>query len=79
MLDVFERELDAEWKRRGRWGIFRAGCRAAGELFTVAIPGHLMSDWVITAGLSLVLNAGILGLLVGLMTDRSMHFRPHHH
>jgi hypothetical protein len=78
MADAFERGLDAEWRRHGRWGVFRAGLRAAGELFTVAIPGHLMSEWIITAGLSLVINAGILGLLVGIMTDRSMFFRPHH-
>lgn len=78
MADAFERGLDAEWKRRGQRGILRAGLRAAGEFFTVALPGHLMSDWLITAGLAIVINSGILGLLVGIMTSQSIFIRPHH-
>lgn len=62
MSDAFERGLDAEWRRRGGWGVVRAGCRAITELFTVAIPGHLMNEWVITASVTLVLNSAILGL-----------------
>jgi hypothetical protein len=53
MADVFERALDAEWRRRGRWGVVGMGLRAASEVFTVAIPGHLMNEWLIAGGLYL--------------------------
>jgi len=76
MADVFERALDAEWRRRGRRGTLRAGLRAASEVFTVAIPGHLTNEWLITGGLSLVINSGILALLVGIMTNPPEYF--HH-
>jgi hypothetical protein len=71
MADVFDRSLDAEWGRHGRRGLFRAGLRAVSEVFTVAIPGHLMNKWVIAGSLSLVINSGILALLVGIMTSPS--------
>ncbi|HEU5022397.1 MAG TPA: hypothetical protein VFT60_10910 [Bryobacteraceae bacterium] len=76
MADVFERALDAEWRRRGRWGVVGMGLRAASEVFTVAIPGHLMNEWLIAGGLSLVINSGILALLVGIMTSPPEYF--HH-
>jgi hypothetical protein len=75
MADCFERALDLEWKRRGRWGVARAGLRAASEVFTVAIPGHLTNEWVITGGLTLVINCGILAVLVGIMTSPSTYHR----
>jgi hypothetical protein len=75
MADCFERALDLEWKRRGHWGVFRAGLHAASEVFTVAIPGHLMNEWLITGGLSLVINCGILAVLVGIMTSPSAYHR----
>lgn len=78
MVDAFERGLETEWRRRGQWGILRAGFRAAGELITVALPGHLTSDWVLTAGLALVINSGILGLLVGVMMKQPIFNLPHH-
>jgi hypothetical protein len=74
MANAFERSLDVEWKRRGRWGVFRAGMRAASEVFTVAIPGHLTNEWVITGGLSLVINSAILAVLVGIMTNPPAYF-----
>lgn len=76
MADCFERALDLEWKRRGRWGVARAGLHAASEVLTVAIPGHLANEWLITGGLSLVINSGILALLVGIMTNPPAYF--HH-
>jgi hypothetical protein len=48
-------------------------CRAIGELFTVAIPGHLASERVIAACLSLVITSTVLGSLVKVM----MYMRPH--
>jgi hypothetical protein len=70
MLDVFSQILSVEWTRRGKLGVAAAGCRALGEVFTVAIPGHLSSDWLIVACLSLMINSGVLGLLVAVMMFR---------
>jgi hypothetical protein len=67
MASVFEQLLLTEWTNRGARGVVAIGLRATGELFTVAIPGQLMSDWMISACLSLVITSGILGLLVGIM------------
>jgi hypothetical protein len=67
MANVFEQLLRREWMNRGARGVAVTGCRAIGELFTVAIPGQLTSEWMIAAGLSLVITSGILGLLVGIM------------
>jgi hypothetical protein len=67
MTYVFEQVLRAEWSRRGVRGVAVSGCRAVGELFTVAIPGQLMSERMISAGLGLAINSAILALLVGLM------------
>jgi hypothetical protein len=74
MADAFERSLDPEWRRRGRRGVYRAAVRAASEVFTVAIPGHLTSEWVITGGLSLLINSAILAVLVGIMTNPPPYF-----
>src|ERR1017187_436713 len=67
MANVFEQLLRTEWMRRGTRGVAATSCRAMGELFTVAVPGHMRSDWIIAAGLSLVINAGILALLLAIM------------
>jgi hypothetical protein len=67
MENIFEQLLRTEWTNRGARGVAATGCRAFGELFTVAIPRQLMSDWMIAAGLSLVITSGVLALLVGIM------------
>lgn len=36
MANVFEQVLRTEWQRRGARGVAATGCRAIGELFTVA-------------------------------------------
>jgi hypothetical protein len=73
MIDVFSQVLFVEWTRRGKRGAAAVGSRALGEVFTVAIPGHLSSDWLIVACLSLIINSGILGLLVAVMMFRRSH------
>jgi hypothetical protein len=70
MAEVFGQLLLVEWTRRGKPGVAAAGFRALGEVFTVAIPGQLSSDWVILACLSLAINSGVLGLLVGVIMYR---------
>jgi hypothetical protein len=75
MANVFEQLLWKEWTRRGARGVASAGCRAIGELFTVAIPRQLVSDRMIAAGLSLVITSGILALLVGMMMWPRYRFR----
>jgi len=67
MANVFDQLLWTEWTRRGVRGVAATGCRAIGELFTVAIPGQLTSEWMIAASLSLVITSGVLALLVGIM------------
>jgi hypothetical protein len=67
MANVFDQLLRTEWQRRGTRGVTATGCRAIGEVFTVAIPERLMSDRMIAAGLSLVITSGVLALLVGIM------------
>jgi hypothetical protein len=67
MASVFEQVLRAEWKNRGAFGVAATGARAVGELFTVAVPGQLVSEWMIAAGLSLIITSGVLALLVGIM------------
>ena len=75
MANVFEQLLCTEWKKRGARGIAATGCRAICELFTVAIPMQLTSDWMIAAGLSLVITSGVLALLVGIMMWPRYRFR----
>jgi len=67
MTGVFEQALRTEFEKRGARGVAVIGCRALFELFTVAIPGQLTSEWMISAGLSLAINSAILALLVGIM------------
>ena len=67
MASIFEQLLRTEWTNRGLQGVAAASWHALGELFTVAIPGQLKSDWMISACLSLVITSGILGLLIGIM------------
>jgi hypothetical protein len=75
MVDVFEQLLWSEWKRRGMRGVAAAGWHAIGEVFTVAIPSQLVSDWMIATGLSLVITSGVLGLLVGIMMRGAHRFQ----
>jgi hypothetical protein len=75
MADVFHEVLQAEWTRRGIRGVTAAGCRALGEVFTVAIPRQLLSDWMITTGLSLAINSAILALLVGILMHGAIRFQ----
>jgi hypothetical protein len=70
MADVFNQILWAEWTSRGMRGIAAAGRRAIGEVFTIAIPGLIVSDWMIATGLSLVITSGVLASLVGVMMSR---------
>jgi hypothetical protein len=67
MTAVFGQFLRDTHVRAGRRGVALACARAFGEFFTVALPRHLTSDWLIAASLSLVLTIGILGSLVGVM------------
>ena len=62
MTDVFEAVLLAEWTNRGARGVAAAVYRAIRELFTVAIPGQLVSDWMVIIGLSLAINLGVVVL-----------------
>ncbi len=62
MATVFDETLRAEWSNRGARGVATAGCRAIRELFTVAIPGQLVSEWMMIVGLSLAINLGIVVL-----------------
>jgi hypothetical protein len=70
MADIFEQLLQTEWTRRGARGVAATGCRAIGELFTIAVPRQLLSQWMIVTGLSLAISSGILVLLVGIMMRR---------
>jgi hypothetical protein len=60
MIAAFAQMLAAESAAHGLRGIAASGCRAITEIFTVAIPGHIHSDWVITAILLLGTNLGVL-------------------
>jgi hypothetical protein len=68
MTAVFQQVIRYEYGRAGTRGVARASAHAFGEFFTVALPRHLVSEWVIAASLSLVITSGVLGSLVGLMT-----------
>ncbi|HWF07053.1 MAG TPA: hypothetical protein VG297_01250 [Bryobacteraceae bacterium] len=70
MASDFEQLIHDEYARRGARGVARASLRAFREFFTVALPRHLVSDWLIAASLSVVITSGILGSLVGIMTAR---------
>jgi hypothetical protein len=68
MTAVFGQFLRDAYVRSGTRGAAFACARAFGEFFTVALPRHLVSDWLIAASLSLVITTGVLGSLVGVMT-----------
>lgn len=67
MSDVFIQVLEAEWRRRGIRGVAAAGFRAVVEFFFVAVPVHIVSDWMIAGSLSLAITCGIFGSLVAVM------------
>lgn len=64
MSDVFNQILQAEWSRRGTRGVAAAGFQAVIEFFVVAVPVHLVSDWMIVGSLSLAITCGIFASLV---------------
>jgi hypothetical protein len=70
MAADFQRLIHDAYRRRGGRAVARISVRAFGEFFTVALPGHLVSDWFIAASLSFVITSSVLGLLVGIMTAR---------
>ena len=70
MTAVFGQSLRDAYVRAGRRGATLACARAFGEFFTVALPRHLTSDWLIAVSLSLLITTGILGSLVGVMMAR---------
>jgi hypothetical protein len=69
MTAVFSELLSNQTTTRGRAALIS---RAIGEVFTIALPGHLTSEPVIAAGLSLVITSTVLGSLVKIM----MYMRP---
>jgi hypothetical protein len=70
MAADFEQLIHDEYARRGARGVARTSLHAFREFFTVALPRHLVSEWLIAASLSVVITSGILGSLVGIMTAR---------
>ncbi len=68
MAAVFQQFIRDEYGRAGARGVARASAHAFGEFFIVALPRHLVSEWVIAASLSLVITSIVLGTLVGIMT-----------
>jgi hypothetical protein len=69
MTAVFTELMATETNTRGRAAIV---FRAMGEVFTIALPGHLANERVIAAALSLVITSAVLGSLVKIM----MYMRP---
>ena len=78
MAAVFAQSLRDAYVRAGRRGAAVACARAFGEFFTVALPRHLTSDWLIAASLSLVITTGMLGSLAGVMTSTHAICVSHH-
>ena len=70
MSDVFIQVLEAEWRMRGMRGVAAAGVRAVVEFFFVAVPVHIVSDWMIAGSLSLAITSGIFGSLIAVMMAR---------
>jgi len=68
MTAAFAQLLHDAYVRTGRRGVALVCARAFGEVFTIALPRHLASDWLIAASLSLVITTGILASLIGVMT-----------
>jgi hypothetical protein len=68
---VFQQLIRDAYNRSGTPGVALASARAFGEFFTVAVPRHLASGWLIAGSLSLVITSGVLGSLVGIMTSRA--------
>jgi hypothetical protein len=79
MTAAFQQLLRDEHNRSGARGVARVSLRAFGEFFTVAVPRHLVSDWLIAASLSLVITTSILGSLVGVMMARPPLMHVVHH
>lgn len=75
MANIFGHLIRDEYQHRGSRGVARVSARAYGEFFTVALPRHLTSDWLISATLSLVITSGVLGSLVGVMMQRVVIFQ----
>ncbi len=80
MANVFEQQLWTEWTKRGTRGVAVTGCRAIGELFTVAIPGRLAGDpddrRQVNQGFYSLITSGILALLfTGIMMWPRYRFR----
>jgi hypothetical protein len=70
MAAAFQQIIQDQYRIRGTRGVAVASAHAFGEFFTVALPMHLVSDWLIAASLSLVITSSVLGSLVGIMTYR---------
>jgi hypothetical protein len=62
MTAVFEEVLRQQWTDHGVRGLVASGSRAFTELLTVAIPGQLVSEWMMIVGLSLAINLGVIVL-----------------
>lgn len=77
MAAVFGQFLRDTYVRGGRRGVAVACARAFGEFFTIALPRHLASDWLVAASLSLVITVGILGSLVGVIMAPHPWVPPH--
>ena len=62
MTEAFAEILAEESAARGTWGVASASCRALREIFTIAVPGHIESEWMMTTLLLFGMNLG--GLLL---------------
>jgi len=78
MVSTFGQLLRDANARAGSRGATLVCARAFGEFFTVALPRHLVSDWLIAASLSLLITTGVLGSLVGVMTSTHAICVSHH-
>jgi hypothetical protein len=75
MAAAFEQLIRDEYMRRGTRGVLAVSASAFAEFFTVALPRHFRSDWLIASLLSLIITSSVLGSLVGVMTAQ-IHCRP---
>jgi hypothetical protein len=72
MADVFEQLLWTEWTSRGTRGVFATAWCAIRELFTIALPGRLVSERMIAPCLSMVITSAVLVFLVAMLQDRAL-------